>query len=498
MNPRKLSLGWAITWLSLLYWPVTLALATRKQFWNDELFTYYISALDTFPRIWSTLLTAVDQNPPLFYWLTHKATLIDPNLIGLRLPAMFGLWLAALCLMAFISKRLPPIYGLLAALILLESRAHWFAYEARPYGLVLGFATAALLCWQRSEGRRAILWTAGLAVSLSLALSVHYYSVLVFIPIAAAEACRTWFQKRLNWPVWIALTVAAASLLLYLPLIRSAQTYSGTFWAKAKITSILGFPPFIGTSALLALTGLALLWAVFASSAPRPAGDPPNRSIFPTPEIVAAFGMLFIVPIAVALGVFITGAYTERYAISAVIGLCFLIVWLLAAAFRAASGPALILAGVFSLAFMLQGIVYFSGPGAALARYDHRATVRDLENNFRSDFPIAVADPILFLELSHQASPQLRPRLFYIAEPKIALSRVTTNSVDRGLLGMQSLASLRVETLEATLARGESFLIIGYPAQWAWLVDELASRHVPLSVIGSGNGNIVLLAFPKN
>src|SRR5258708_9987878 len=136
-----ISQGWSIVWLSAFYWPVTLALATRKQFWNDELFTYYISALDTFPRIWSALLTAVDQNPPLFYWFSHKTTeAFGHNLIGLRVPAMIGFWLAGICMIAFVSRHLPAVYGLIAALIMMVSRAYWFSYEARPYGLVLGLA----------------------------------------------------------------------------------------------------------------------------------------------------------------------------------------------------------------------------------------------------------------------------------------------------------------------------------------------------------------------
>ena len=491
------SLWWMIAWVSALYWPVTLGLAARKQFWNDELFTYYLSVRDTFPRIWSALLTAADQNPPLFYWVSHKAAAAaGPNLIGLRLPAMAGFWIAAVCLLAFVSRRLPAVYGLMAALILMESRAYWFSYEARPYGLVLGFAAAALLCWQRAEGPRAPWWAASLALALGLACSMHYYSVLLFLPIAAAEVCREWIQRRLNWPVWLALAAAAASLLLYLPLIRSARSYSGTFWAKAGWGALGEYPEFIGTPALLALLGIALLWAVFA--APRTSPEALSRSVFPPAELVGALGMLCVAPLAVALGKFVTGAYTHRYALSAVIGLSFLIVWLLAAAFRARPGPALILAGMFSAAFLIQGVAEIAKPGAD-ARYDHSRMIRALTNEFPPDLSIAVADPLLFFELSHQAPPAIKSRLFYVAEPKIALRRVGTDSLDRGFIGMQPFAALRVSTLASVLSARRKFLIVGYPAvSWSWLVDELTSRHVPLSVVASLGHNVVLLADPGN
>jgi len=487
-----------IAWVSALYWPVTFGLAARKQFWNDELFTRYLSALDTFPRIWSALLTAVDQNPPLFYWVSHKAAAAaGPNLIGLRLPAMAGFWLAAVCMLAFVSRRLPAVYGLMATLILMESRAHWFAYEARPYGLVLGFAAFALLCWQRAEGARAPWWAAGLALALGLACSMHYYSVVLFVPIAAAEVCRAWIRRCLHWPVWLALTAAGASLLLYLPLIRSARSYTGTFWAKAGWGALSGYPMFIGTPALLTLTGIALLWAVFAGAASRTSPEIPRRSVFPPAELVGALGMLGVVPLAVALGKFVTGAYTERYALSAVIGLSFLIVWLLAVAFQARPGPALILAGIFSGVFLIQGIAEIVKPGAD-ARYDHSRMIRAIESDLPPDLSIAVADPLLFFELSHQAPPAMKSRLFYVAEPEIALRRVGTDSVDRGFIGMQPFAPLRVNTLASVLSARRKFLIVGYPAasSWCWLIDELTSRHVPLSVVTSLGQGIVLLANP--
>ncbi len=477
-----------IAWVTAIYWPVTFVLATRKQFWNDELFTYYISALNTFPRIWSALLTAVDQNPPLFYWLTHRMTeATGQNLIGLRLPAMFGFWLAAVCMMAFVSRHLPTVYGLLAALILLVSRAYWYAYEARPYGFVLGMAALALLCWQRADGPRSRWWSLGLASALALAVSMHYYSVLLFVPLATAEACRSWVKKRLNWSVWLAFAAAAACLLLYLPLIHSARSYSATFWSKPRLDSLIGFVMFFVSPALLALLGAALLWVVFANKKTgRPSAD------FPTFELVAVLGMFLIVPLAIAIGKLVTGAYAHRYAVSGVLGLSFLLVWMLASAFEARSGPANVLAVLFSCAFLIR-MVPGVGVTNGIAGYDHSGVIRVLEHDVPKDLPIAVADPLLFFELFHQSPPEIRSRLFYVAEPKIAVRRVGTDTIERSFIDVQTIASLPVKTLASVLNSGETFLIIGYPAvSFAWLVEELTSLHVPMSVAGSLGQGLIL------
>jgi hypothetical protein len=492
------SLWLTIAWATAIYWPVTFVLATRKQFWNDELFTYYIGALNTFPRIWSALLTAVDQNPPLFYWFTHRVTeATGQNLIGLRLPAMLGFWLAAVCMIAFVSRHLPTVYGLLAALILLVSRAYWYAYEARPYGLVLGLAAVALLCWQRADGPRTLWRPVGLALALGLAVSMHYYSVLLFVPLATAEACRSWVNKRLNWPVWLAFAAAASCLLLYLPLIRSARSYSGTFWAKPRLDSLIGFVIFFVNPALLALIGAALLWVVFANKKTvRTLAEAPGRWGFPAYELVAALGMLFIVPLAIAIGKLVTGAYTHRYAVSGVLGLSFLLVWMLASAFQARSAPANVLAVLFSCAFLIR-MVPGVGETNGISGYDHSGVIRVLEQGVPNDLPIAVADPLLFFELFHQSPPKIRSRLFYVAEPKIAIRRVGTDTMERTFIDVRTIASLQVKTLASVINSREKFLIIGYPAaSLAWLVEELTSLHVPMSVAGSLGQGIILLAEP--
>jgi len=495
---RPTSLWLMIAWVTAIYWPVTFVLATRKQFWNDELATYYISALDTFPRIWSTLLTAVDQNPPLFYWLTHRVTeATGQNLIGLRLPAMFGYWLAAVCMMAFVSRHLPTVYGLLAALILLVSRAYWYSYEARPYGVVLGLAALALLCWQRSDGPRKLGWSVGLASALGIAVSWHYFSVLLFVPLAIGEAYRSWVKKQWNWPVWLAFAAAASCLLPYLPLIQSARSYSGTFWSKPRFDALIGFVMFFVSPALLALVAAALLWVVFGNKkTARTLAEAPGRWGFPAFELVPMLGMFFIVPLAIIMGKLVTGAYTHRYVISGVLALSFLLVWMLASAFEARRAPANVLAVLFSCAFLLRMV---PGVGATngISGYDHSGVIRALEQGVPNDLPIAVADPLLFFELVHQSPPKLRSRLFYVAEPKIAIRRVGTDTIERALIGMQTIASLRVKTLASVMNSRENFLIIGYPAvSLDWLVEELTSLRVPMSVVGSLGQGLILLAEP--
>ena len=144
---------------ALAYLTATAWLAVRDQLWNDELFTYYFAHLPDFRDVWDQLSTGVEQTPPLYYAMTRGALrAFGDNNRALRLPGLVGVLVACACLYTFVARRSSLIYGLIAALIVLSSQAVFYAHEARPYGVVLGFAAAALLCWQlRGRGATAPL-----------------------------------------------------------------------------------------------------------------------------------------------------------------------------------------------------------------------------------------------------------------------------------------------------------------------------------------------------
>src|SRR5262245_6652550 len=140
---------WLLSAASALYLIVVGLSAAQKQLENDELFTLYISRLPSMGEVWSALLTGAEQLPPFFYVLTRASlSLFGESQLTLRLPAVVGVWVMGLCLYRFVSKRSTALYGLIAMLFALTTNACYYAFEARPYGLILGFSGIALLCWQ--------------------------------------------------------------------------------------------------------------------------------------------------------------------------------------------------------------------------------------------------------------------------------------------------------------------------------------------------------------
>lgn len=478
-------------WFSIVYLPITFALAARRHLWNDELFTYYIARLASLTEIWKALLTGADQNPPLYYFLTHLGMQTCSNtLLGIRLPEILGFWLMGACLIIFVSRRLPSAFGLLASLVPLVSIAYNYAYEARPYGMVMGLGALALVCWQRAEGRRPKVWFAGLALTLAFAISTHYYSVLLFPVFALAEVVRWRTDRTLRWWAWLSLIGGAVPLILYLPLIRSATTYSGTFWAKVTALSLNEFFSYVLFPAIVPL-GALLLWGMTAcltrtDGEEATAGD--NRPRIPLAEVILVLGYVAIPVLAIVLALTVTGAYTHRYALPSIIGLSVCGAWMFSELFIMRTRSALIAAAMLSLFVMTKQARSLRSISSA---YDHTAVTHFLEKQIAKGSAVAIVDPHLFFELSHQA-PAIRDLIFYVAERELALQHLHTDAVDRGILDMSRWAPLHVRKLRDVLGSGRPFFIYGYPATYGWLVAELACRRVPMSVIESFEGRLLL------
>src|SRR5580658_7440874 len=138
--------------------------ARGKPFWYDEIFTVMAASAPSAAATWSSA-QQVDAAPPLTHLLTHFAvSWFGRGEIAARLPEIAGFWIFCLCLYCFVRRRLGIFYGLAALLLPVATQAYDYAYEARAYGLVLGFCGLMLVCWQAaadSTGARHVLACGG-------------------------------------------------------------------------------------------------------------------------------------------------------------------------------------------------------------------------------------------------------------------------------------------------------------------------------------------------
>lgn len=499
---------WILIGFSLIYLLMTCAIASKRMLWNDELFTLYISRLGTIPDILAALSTGADQTPPSFYLLTQGVMKwLGETQLAIRLPEMLGVLVMSLCLYQFVSKRLPALFGFTAMIFPLVTIAYQYAYEARPYGLVLGFSGLALLCWQgATENSRRVWWLIGLAASGAAATSSHYYAVFLLVPLGMGEIVRSFLRRKIDLPIWLSLGGVVAPLALFFPVIQEAKSYSHHFWAIPEWHLIPGFYytlmiPAIGP--IVAAIIVSALWPVEEIS--RQQSSIPPSFPFPWHEVAAAIGFLTIPVVAVILGKVVIGGFTYRYALSAVIG--FSILWALAVQWN--NGGRAILGTCFTLFACVWFMV------AAAIQYKHQiATVTSWSNNYEflqsgvdPALPIVVADLHTFMMLTHYAPSAISSRVVYLADPHTSLRHLGHDTLDRGILDLKPWFSVRVEDYGAYVASHDQFLVylqvqgernwLGYywgrPWEWSWLLYELPHAPVQIELMGRNDDDLLFL-----
>ena len=273
--------------LVAFYLLIALAQSSTKLIWVDELFTLYIAQRPHFKGVWDALAAGADPNPPLMHLLVKICTAVfGTNPVTLRLPSILAVLLAIVAIWCILRRHLPPPYAAIGVLSFMATRGFDYAYDARSYGLLMGFCMASMATWiyaSENLGPRRTFALCALTLFLAAGLSSNYYGVLAFFPIALGEALR----PRRRPGVWLALAFASLPLLAYLPLIRhNIAEFTPHAWNRAS-------PSMIPLTYLELVEGI--FWPVLALAlytlSRKPALPPP----LPRPE-TAALATLILYP----------------------------------------------------------------------------------------------------------------------------------------------------------------------------------------------------------
>jgi Dolichyl-phosphate-mannose-protein mannosyltransferase len=492
------------TWTLLLlfstvYFIGFCLIAEKRLLGNDELFTLYIARLPHFRDVWAALATGAEQTPPFFYAVTRAGIwLFGASGLALRLPELLAFALMCLCLFHIAGRRTSAVYGFVAMLFPFMTTAFNYVFDARAYALVLAFSAVALLCWiWAAEGRHRVPALAGLAVSLAAAMSSHYYAVLVLFPLGLGEVARSLRRKRIDAGVWLVLGLSLAPLVVFLPLIEGARNFAPHFWAKAQWSSMAYFyEHFLLTPSAVPLLAIFLA-AVSFSFFRRPEADVEatgERLHIPLHEMAAVVGFLLVPVVGVVLAKTVVGAFSDPYALPAVIGLCIVVAWglysLLQGRRAVAAGLGLLLC-LFLVAKEVQTYRHVVG-----ARSLRNETFAFLEANARGGAPIVISGSTAFTELTYQAPGDIAGRLLYLADPQMALQYTGTDDAEKGLVEMKSWAGLNVQPFSGFVrSRQRCYVYVGdYPDKYAWVVRGLEAAHWRISLERWQDGRVLFSA----
>ena len=302
----------------------SLLFAWREPFSVDE-YLVRITALSGSPSaVWHILKTApLAVDPPLYHFLNvYFVRLFGPSEFSTRLVSVLSYTAMSFFLNRLVRKYTDVCTGLVLVALCLQCGTFSFAYEARPYTLVLAADALALVCWASlvEERKKRSLALAGLFLGIAIAVGSHWFGFLVLVPLTLGEAMRTWQKRRIDTAAWSAIAVGSATALAYLPLLPAASRYRALPWKGVALGDIsesfqLVLEPCLFPLALLLVT-LAVGRFLSGVRPPRSKGSP-----IPTPVFVCVAAFALMPFPGFVIGKVLTHAFQPRYVLLCTIGL---------------------------------------------------------------------------------------------------------------------------------------------------------------------------------
>src|SRR5439155_21798830 len=131
------------------------------------------------------------------------------------------------CFYLFVQRRLGRFYALTALLVFWLTPFLQYATEARPYALVVGFLSLAMLGSQAAiEGPWHWLGLFGIRFGAWGMIVSQAFSPLLVAILGVAELVRSVDRRKIDWPVWVALVAPSPFVIVYLPMFRRFEGWT--------------------------------------------------------------------------------------------------------------------------------------------------------------------------------------------------------------------------------------------------------------------------------
>ena len=253
------------------------------------------------------------------------------------------------------------------------------------------------------------------------------------------------------------------------------------------------------TPALVPLVTILVVTSLVARRLGPAAAKARTDAAPPWHDLVAASGFVLIPLLAVIAAKVATGAFVNRYAVAAVVGFGALAGFGSAMAFW--NRPSLQLMSVAALVgwFGLSQAREAMAPTGASVPVSAASVQRPVEwlaNGPEPDLPLVIADPHTFTVLSHYGTSGVRSRLVYAADPKRALKRLGTNSVERGMIDLIGpWFHMNVVPFDGFVATHARFFVYGDFVRLSflnWIVPELQAQGFHAELLNRAGDNMLL------
>ena len=495
---------------------LSLLWSHARLLWQDEFLSFFSdSARSAAEVVRIQLHTPISLDPPTYHLLSHfSMTMIGRNAIALRLPALLGFLLMELAIYALVSRLASARAAIIAMSLPLVTASFRYSVEGRPYGLLLGLYAIALLCWYAAQdsatanhsriSRNRYLF--GLFLSIALAITSHYFGVLILVPVACGELARIIERRRIDWPVIVAIAAGAATALVILPFRHALAPYRAHYYInnvgirdisqgyRELFVMYTQWPIAAQRLTAVALVAgvIVLAWAGRRRFLNRPAGEPASLWIALLAFVVLPFfSFLF--------GRFITHTMEVRYVAATIIPFAVVIGLVLERALRSTKLFALLEAHILLAAVSITVVQICAARKDAASLLASMSIPAELQQELDSHpsehlYTQSLSD--FFLNTYYARSPDLARRLVLVYdEPReVHWLGHNTNAITAIYLGRFS--TLSVIPYCQFLQQNHPLLIV-YPDTWSWISDEMTETGVPTKSLGPIlRGDLVSLQAP--
>ncbi len=470
----------------------------RKLLWFDELLSYYTERAPTAAAVLKIqAATPVSLDPPLYHLLGHWVLGLGFNeAFAIRFPSLAGALLMVVGVY-FYTRRIAGFYAAAISVAGLILTYDFYLVEARPYGILLGATGLSLVLWQnciRGIGRRLSL--IGMFLALGLAVSCHYFGILVPAPLLLAELFRTIRRRKLDVAVVGAPLASYGFAAFWLPFLHAAGQYKAHYYVSAEFMncirsyswldeihrSVKGLSAGTDTLLFLVIVATVVAGAYLGFRASRRVGldrHSEETAFDSLPEEWMALVFVALVPVfGGILALAGAGSYLARYVLESSIGLMVPRVSGILAFVRSRLIKTLVLALCAAL------IV------AAFLR-DRRRDAKERDLLHFSEMQAASGELVIpdqyndFLQLHYYdralaSGASLFP---FVADMERELTWKGTDNLSRTMMNMKEFTNLPVMSYDELLHTRQRIVVIESKSnRHTWIIEQLKKDHAQFSL----------------
>jgi len=393
----------------------------HKHLWFDEIFTIIVATQPTLHRFVEAM--PPEGNPPLNTLLVRLCVdLFGLHALVVRLPVLIGFLGSLVGLFVFVRRECGRVFGLLAVVLMLAEPGWAYAYEARPYGLMLGFLMLGLVSWQSAARagdavppRPRGVALSGMAVAILGTILAHNIGIIVIaVPLLLGEGVRSYRRRRLDWPLLATGLAAVPGLAIIIPMAHRTQAllFSKLAPMRFSLDRLHNYIAFSQRSlgdifSPWPVLLLAVVFLVWWTTGRRAKASVPTRSVIPAHIVAAAVGLLLLLPITWLAMMGQRGWYFCRYGIGSILAIAILTCFCIAGL---AQGPRH-LAAVLSFLLLIPFLHQFEHDARTYSLVDPQSS---LAYHDTSGLPVMFSNPTPYPAIWWYAPAAVKDRIVYV------------------------------------------------------------------------------------